>query len=175
MNTTAQIKQNAKKIAQQIANEPLELLKRAQTQIAPEQNTNVGQNPRQETDNQGASKEEQEYKKNLAERDGQKLLALENELLDIRRKRIFDELTRRIQSGEDVSIEEFSELSFEQREVLKAQLEAMQKQKTNSQNQNSGGLVEPAAKKGRRMTGFGQKQAAQKQTTRVEKPVPPSG
>jgi len=43
------------------------------------------------------------------------------------------------------------------------------------QTARDGGLVEPVAKRSRRFGGFGQKQAAERQSTKTERPVPPSG
>lgn len=176
MNTTAQVKQAIKKSAQQVAQEPLEILKSAAQQVASTEQSpsvNVPQNPETQSSSSEVSPEEQSYKKQVAEQDGRHLQALESELKDIRRQKIFNELLKRIQSGEGVPLEEFTELSFEQRDVLKAQMEAVKIQNQNSQNMSSG-LIEPNAKKGRQMGG-GQKKSAQQQTTRVEKPVPPSG
>lgn len=176
MNTTAQVKQAIKKSAQQMAQEPLELLKSAAKQISgvenlPNSNPEVRQEqPKVENE---VPQDEQNYKKQLAEQDGRHLEALESELKDIRRQKIFSELMKRIQEGEDVPVEEFSELSFEQKDVLKAQLEASKKQREMQQT-SGGGIPEPASKRGRKMGG-GQKGAAKKEETRVEKPVPPSG
>ena len=173
MNTTAQVKQAIKKSAQQIASEPLELLKSAAKQVAGSENIPFGEpvaeQPISKPDD--VPQDEKDYKKIIADQDGRHLQALESELKDIRRQKIFNDLMQRIQNGEDVPLEEFSELSFEQKEVLKAQLEAMKNR--NLQTTNSE-LIEPASKRGRQMNG-GQKRSAQKQTTRVEKPVPPSG
>lgn len=185
MPISQNLKQSLKKTARQIQNEPLEILKSAAKQVTGDENIklpweDVGTDSKpmeekQANDNQtnGPSNDEKEYKKKLAEQDGRKLEALESELRDIRRQKQFNELLSRIQNGEDVPVEEFQELSVEQRDVLKAQLEATQKRK--QQTNVVSNLPEPTAKKGRRMMGGGQKQSAQKQTTRVEKPVPPSG
>lgn len=175
MNTSAQLKQAIKKSTQQFAQEPLEVLKSATKQLTgsettPFENKPVEQVSQPET---AVPQGEQDYKKQLAEHEGRQLQALESELKDIRRQKIFNDLMRRIQSGEDIPLEEFTELSFEQRDVLKAQIQAIKMQKFNEQN-SGGGLIEPASKKGRQMGG-GQKKSAQQQTTRVEKPVPPSG
>lgn len=174
MNTaTQQVKQNIKKMAQQFANEPLEILKTARHQISPEDRgyEDKSNESKQQNTNPDLSQEES-YKKQLAEQDGRRLEALQAEILDIQRQRIYKELLARIQSGEDVPIEDFQELSYDQREVLKAHLESVESR--NSQQAASTPLVEPVSRKSRRMGG-GQKQSAQKQTTRVEKPVPPSG
>lgn len=179
------LKQALKKSAKQLQNEPLEILRSAAKQVSGDETIklpwedvevdNKQGEEKQGSNNQtsGPSNDEKEYKKKLAEQDGRKLQALEAELLDIRRQKRFNELLAKIQGGEDVPIEEFQELSSEQRDVLKAQLEAVRTRKNQQTVTND--LPEPTAKKGRRMMGGGQKQSAQKQTTRVEKPVPPSG
>ncbi len=172
MNTTAQIKQSIKKSARAIGDEPLEFLKSAARQISGEDLKSSQEQPTPSPDTE-ISQDEQDYKKRVAEQDGRHLQALESELKDIRRQKIFKDLMQRIQNGEDIPLEEFTELSYEQRDVLKAQIEAVKSQKENYQDTSSQ-LSEPAAKRGRKMGG-GQKQSAQKQTTRVEKPVPPSG
>lgn len=171
---TAQVKQAIKKSAQQMAQEPLELLKTASRQVTGEQLTGSEQTPQQQEQPKSVSdvpQDEQKYKQQVAEQDGRHLQALESELKDIRRQKIFNELMKRIQDGEDIPFEEFTELSFEQRDVLKAQVEAV---KTRNSSPATDQLVTPASKRGRKMGG-GQKGAAKREETRVEKPVPPSG
>lgn len=153
-----------KKTIKAIGEEPLEFLKSAAKQINVSENTK----PLEQPINQEQSNLD---KAAIAEKDGRHLQALESELKDIRRQKIFNELMRRIQAGENIPLEEFTELSYEQRDVLKAQIEAV---KTRNSQLVTDQLVMPSAKKGRKMGG-GQKQSAQQQTTRVEKPVPPSG
>lgn len=181
------LKQSLKKTARQIQNEPLEILKSAAKQVTGDENIKLpwedaetDSKPKEEkqgNDSQtnGPSNDEKEYKKKLAEQDGRKLEALESELRDIRRQKRFNELLGRIQNGEDVPIEEFQELSVEQRDVLKAQLEATQKRKQMQSQQQSSGIPMPTSKQGRQMGAGARKRSAQKETTRVEKPVPPSG
>lgn len=178
MNTTAQVKQAIKKSAQQIRQEPLELLRSAAKQVTGSENLPFLNQPEKKQDKpkqegDAVPQDEKEYKKKVAEQDGRHLQALESELKDIRRQKLFNSLMQRIQSGEDVPLEEFTELSYEQKDVLKAQMEAYKKQKAMQANQGSG-IPMPASKRGRQMSG-GQKGAAKKEETRVEKPVPPSG
>jgi len=173
---TAQVKQAIKKSAQQMAQEPLELLRTAAKQVTgveslPNANA-VPEQPKVNTDPE-IPQDETKYKAQVAEQDGRHLQALESELKDIRRQKLFNELMKRIQAGENVPLEEFAELSFEQKDVLKAQMEAFKKQQAMQSNQSSG-IPIPDAKRGRKMGG-GQKGAAKKEQTRVEKPVPPSG
>ena len=174
MNTTAQVKQAIKKSAQQMAQEPLELLRTAAKQVTGQESTpksDAGpEQPKANADPE-IPQDETKYKQQVAEQDGRHLQALESELKDIRRQKLFNELMKRIQEGEDVPLEEFSELSFEQRDVLKAQIQAV---KNRNVQQSVSSVDMPTSKKGRKMGG-GQKGAAKKEETRVEKPVPPSG
>ncbi len=174
MNTTAQVKQAIKKSAQQMAQEPLELLRTAAKQVTGVENlpnTNAGpEQPKANADPE-IPQDETKYKAQVAEQDGRHLQALESELKDIRRQKLFNELMKRIQEGENIPLEEFTELSYEQRDVLKAQIQAVQ---TRNSSHATDQVAMPSAKKGRKMGG-GQKGAAKKEETRVEKPVPPSG
>ena len=175
MNTaTAQVKQAIKKSAKTFADEPLELLKSARKQITGEEMNSGPEIPqngqKSDPDTHQDLQKEEVYKQQKAESESRTLQALESELKDIRRQKLFNDLMARIQNGENIPLEEFSELSYEQKDVLKAQIEAVRAR--NSQPVTDQ-LIEPISKKGRQM--FGQKQSAQKQTTRVEKPVPPSG
>jgi hypothetical protein len=171
MNTSAQVKQQIKKTAQQMAAEPLELLKNAARQVTGAENL-PNNTARQEKQNDEVPQDEQNYKKRVAEQDGRHLEALESELRDIRRQKLFNELMQKIQNGEDVSLVDFTELSYEQKDVLKAQIQAVKNR--NAQQQTVSTVEAPQAKRGRKMGG-GQKGAAKKEETRVEKPVPPSG
>lgn len=170
---TAQVKQAIKKSAQQMAQEPLELLRNATKQVTGVENLpNSNPEPQQEQSKEDViPQEETNCQKKVAEQDGRHLQALESELKDIRRQKLFKELMKRIQEGEDVPIEEFSELSYEQRDVMIAQTEAV---KNRNVQQVASSVEMPIAKRGRKMGG-GQKGAAKRETTRVEKPVPPSG
>lgn len=175
MNTSTQIKQAIKKSAQQVRQEPLELLKTATRQITGVENlpnSNFeSREPAQNANPDQVPDDELKYKKQVAEQDGRRLEALTSEIKDITRQKIFNDLMKRIQSGEDVPVGEFSELSYEQKDVLKAQMEAA---KARNSQPVTNQLELPQAKRGRKMGG-GQKGAAKKEQTRVEKPVPPSG
>ena len=65
---------------------------------------------------------------------------------------------QRIQNGEDVPLEEFAELSFEQKDVLKAQIQAV---KNRNLQQTTSSIDMPQAKRGRKMGG-GQKGLCEK-------------
>lgn len=153
-----------KKSIKAIGEEPLEILKSVAKQVSVSENIPSTEQP----------KEQEHSNLNqvvMAEQDGRRLQALESELKDIRRQKIFNDLMRRIQEGEDIPFEEFTELSYEQRDVLKAQIQAV---KSRNTQQTTNSVDMPQAKRGRKMGG-GQKGAAKREETRVEKPVPPSG
>lgn len=159
-------KTTAQKIAKQIAQEPLELLRTASDQVS------GNQIPRQEEgqkEQKGESFQTELQDKSKASR---LMEAYQRELIDIRREDLFKDLQRRISQGEEIPLENYVELSIEQKQVLKAQMEAVKNKPLAINHQP---LVEPAAKKGRRLFNFGKKTEVKRQQTRVENIVPPSG
>jgi hypothetical protein len=176
-NTVKQTGQSARdlaqKIARQLSQEPLEILKTAGEQVARPEIPASNQNP----NNEGQQKN-QEGQQKLQDKmkAGRRMEALNTELNDIRKQDLFKDLQGRIAGGEEVPLEDYPELSMEQKQVLKAQMEAVkyQKQQAAFNESQAGGSLFGTAKKGRKMGGS-QKQEAEKQQTRVEKPVPPSG
>lgn len=173
MNTAQTTKNLAKVIAKQIAQEPLEILKKAPSQVlgTPEKSppTENSSGPSDKTKIIERNQNELQDKAKGSRR----IEALDRELKGIERDKLFKELQRKISEGQEVYLNEYPSLSMEQKQVLNAQIEAIKAR--NLQSENDNGLIEPTAKKGRRLFSFGQKQAAERQTTRVEKPVPPSG
>lgn len=166
---------NTTKSSKVFINEPLEILKSARDQVLRPENSPQQKQEVEPPQSSESTQKEEDYKKQRVEQDGKQLEVLESELKDIRRQKLFNDLMQRIQSGEDVPLEEFSELSYEQKDVLKAQVEVTKQQKVNIKNSNNKNLIEPTAKKGRRFMGLNRKQAAEEQQTRVEKRLSPSG
>lgn len=170
MNKTAQ--DIAKSIAKQIAQEPAEILKDVGEQV-------VGEQPfpkiseKQPPGGTDTSKEEQEARDDAFAR--RRTLALQKEIEDIRKQATFSDLQNKISEGVDVYPEEYPGLSIEQKQVLKAQMEAVKIQKQQAAYQNGIGEVPTIHSKPSRRFGAGQKHEAEKAQTRVEKPVPPSG
>lgn len=174
MNTTAQVKKNIKKSLKQMGDEPLEVLKTAKKQVGMPESSSHDENTMDDYVPKEEKEPDEELKKEVAESDRKNLNELESEIRQISEKKLFDTLLQRIQSGENVPVEEFQELSHEERAVLKAQLEATKNRM--SQQQAEKPLVEPQAKQSRRLGGFvKRKTQAEKQQTRVEMPLPPSG
>lgn len=175
-STSNSAKSLAQQIARQMAQEPLEVLKTASSQVTGEEmqrspeNQSASQTPEDQTKLLHHQQEIQDKMKST-----RRMEALERELGDIHKQDLFKDLQGRISKGEEIPLEDYSELSMEQKQVLKAQMEAVkfQKQQAAYQESQAGGKLFGSAKKGRNMRG--QKAEAERQQTRVEKPVPPSG
>lgn len=179
-DTTKSAKSLAQQIAKQMAREFPEVLKTAGSQV-----TGVEKTP--STENPGPPRTQSEANKLLSHQqelqDKMKstrlMEAFQRELEDIHKQDVFKDLQERIAGGEKIPLEDYSELSPEQKQVLKAQMEAVefqQKQAEYMASQEKGSLF-GSSKRSRKMGGGskGQKREAEKQQTRVEKPVPPSG
>lgn len=173
-DTTKSAKSLAQQIAKQMAREPLEILKDAGDQISDRQEVRP-------LDGIGNNSEDQqrqiEHQNDLQDKmkSTRRMEALDRELEDIRKQDLFKDLQAKIAQGIEVPLEDYSELTMEQKQVLKAQMEAVKFQKDQAEyNESQKGFQLPASKKGRKMGG-GQKGQAEKEQTRVEKPVPPSG
>ncbi len=158
------IKQTAQQIARQI--DPSEFLKTATEQIGVR-----SQRPQEEDQKQttAPSKVEEKKPENLSF-----LNSYKSELEEIRRESLFKQLQQKISEGEFVPLENYiKELSFEQREVLKAQIEVIENQKQAAAiSQQKDSPLQVVAKKGRNaMMGMFKKKNEQ----HVETRLPPSG
>lgn len=172
-DTANSAKTLAQQIAKQMSQEPYEVLKKAR-----EQTLNLeylgefagkGINIGDRKDNNTA---EHEIKDKA--RSERLIQALNRELEDIRKQNLFKSLQERIMQGEIIPLEEYAELTMDQKQVLKAQMEAVQTRIRQSQSAGFKDVPAIHSKPSRRF-GAGQKQEAEKQQTRIEKPVPPSG
>lgn len=176
--TAKSAKQMAQAIAKQMAQEPMEVLRTARSQVtgtessAPKEQRIAQAAPiPQEPANKQSQNSEAVHDQLVVQR---RMEALNRELEDMHKQTLFKELQEKIVGGEDVPIEDYGELSMEQKQVLKAQKEAVQKQVQGQQIQKGNALPMPSSKRSRRF-GPSRKQEAEKQQQRVEKPVPPSG
>lgn len=166
----------SKKIARQIAQEPLEILKSAKRQMSGENLSNQGENTETRPIQAVEEKNEtNELKKKDTLHSSRTLEALDRELEDIRRDKLLKELQKGISQGEEVYLENYPELTLDQKQVLKAQVEAVKIQRAQQASVQGQALVEPKSKTPRGSWLFGGKAQAEKQKTRVEKPLPPSG
>lgn len=163
-----------KKIIKQIAQEPLEILKTAGEQVSGEAEASAAEIP-QDTENSSDQNKLLTHQRKLQDemKSGRRMEALNRELEDIQKQDLFSGLQRRIAEGEQIPLEDYGELSMEQKQVLKAQMEAVRVQRAKVEYTGDR-LIEPTAKRGRRF-GPSRKQEVERQQTHVEKPVPPSG
>lgn len=162
----------ARKIASQMTREPLEILKTAKEQTVGGVRPPETQ-PQPLTISQDVPKPNTETPQ-VKMMNSRRMEALNRELTEIRKNDLVKDIQRRISEGEDVPLEDYMELSMEQKQVLNAQMEAYRAQALRVHNQNISEVPSVSSKPSRRF-GAGQKQEAEKQQTRVEKPVPPSG
>lgn len=166
----------AQQTAKQIVREPWEILGGAGKQVTGveqsiQPNSSLGQHPSAENLSVSDEARFQEQDKAQSVR---RIEALDRELQEIERQRVFNELQRKIQGGQEVYLNDITELSYEQKDVLRAQIETIKVQK--SQIQNNGPVQEPASKPSRRFAfGKGAKAQALKEQTKTERPLPPSG
>jgi ABC-type phosphate transport system auxiliary subunit len=166
------IKQTAQQIARSVArqslNESNEFLKAAREQIAPALEVPHQEAPKPSIPVQNA--EQSEANKNQSIRLKE---AYGAELEQIRRDNLFKDLQRKIAEGQTVPLEDYiNELGSEQREVLKAQMEAVQVRKKNAELKGKkDSLPKIISKKGRGMFNKIKKQNEQ----HVETRQPPSG
>lgn len=173
-DTTNAAKTLAQQIAQQMRKEPLEILKEVRSQAAPESMKREENSASPQQNNQDSSQELHNQLTQIDKNKSERLIsAFNKELDDIRKQKIFKDLQARISAGEKIALHEYGELTMEQKQVLQAQMEAVAAQ-TGNQSQNFSDVPSISSKPNRRF-GAGQKQAAQKEQTHVEKPVPPSG
>lgn len=159
-------KQQAINVAKIAARESNEVLKSAAEQLS----------PFPQTEKKEVNKQKLEDPERAPRVEGQKNLSFLNEykaeLNEIRRDNLFKELQSKISEGESVPLENYiNELSYEQREVLKAQMEAIRVRiDTQNTNQQKSGIREVVSKKGRQMFNKIKKRNEQ----HVETRMPPS-
>lgn len=180
MNPAKQVGQTARDIAEniakQVAREPLEILKDVGEQVTGIEST-LPQKENQESQTVNPHEDISTQQNELKDRAfaNRRREALQNEINDIRKQDLVSKLQGDISQGIKVPLENYTELSMDQKQVLKAQMEAVENSRKEASIQASVNEVPAIHSKPSRRFGAGQKQEAEKQKTRVEKPVPPSG
>jgi hypothetical protein len=144
-------KQTAQKAAQAVAKqasyETGEFLKSAREQVmTPPETPRQDENKKQEAPQE--QKEDSTNKRHVSY-----LESYQQELEQIRRENLYKELLKKVTEGEVVPLEDYAkELSFEQRQVLKAQMEAVKaRREQTEQEQSTNSLPQIISKQGRRM------------------------
>jgi uncharacterized protein YPO0396 len=140
-------KPTAQQIRNLIVNKPLEILKTAREQISPINQPEPNENKPKE-DSEPINEQKLESQKS------RRIEALDAELNQIRRDNLFKDLQRKIAEGEEIPLENYiKELGSEEREVLKAQMEAVKTRKVASENKSKDSLPQIISKKARGMVG----------------------
>jgi len=116
------IKQQAQKIAKQLAQEPFEMAKSAKSQVSPfEIVQGQGQPKTTNRSNQTRTPSDTQRQENADKIQSQRLIqAYEQELKDISKKSLYEELLEMTGQGIYVPVEDYPQLSPEERQVLKA-------------------------------------------------------
>lgn len=159
----------ARQFAKQIANEPFEILKTATNQLNPEIQQNSQTASNQSRESQQDQAEEERKKQEDFVKSKRLLGALEQEMKEIATQKLFSELQRKIAEGQVVYLNDYPELSMEQKQVLMAQAQAVKERNISPPKVFS----EASSKKGRRMQGWGAK--VKREQTKTETRQPPSG
>lgn len=161
-------KQTAINIAKQTARESSEFLKIAKEQVAPTENAKSGKEP--EAHEQSQKKEEDQNKENIGNlREHSSFMgAYKQELEQIRKENLFKKLQKRIAEGEEIPLLNYvNELTSEQREVLKAQMEAVKVRREQEEEAKKKNILpEVISKKGRQMFNMFKKRNEQYVETR---------
>ena len=174
-DTTNSAKNLAQQIVKQMADEPLEILKDVKEQTTGEELSGQLDSQRPGDSDEQKKPSERQGQLNDQIKSSRRIEAFQREIEDIRKQNLFKDLQRNISEGGKIPLEDYPELSIDQKQVLNAQTEAVRVKMTNAKNADDKLLVEPAVKKGRQLFNFGKKQSMKNEQTRVEKPVPPSG
>lgn len=161
----------ARKIAKQVAREPLEVAKSAGRQAAGVESQPVQQQPPAVAGKQPEGVSPQEEQK-IRERGQRVLQALESELGDIRRRKAFEGVQRRIAGGETVNLASIEGLSPEQKNALNAQMQAAKAQRESAKASEP--LAEPQTKQ-RRNIFSGMKGKVSRLKRKTELRLPPTG
>jgi len=162
------VKQTAQQIAKQVARNSFEesekFARAAREQISPVQRV-----PENQTQQREEKPKEQEQ---IPPKTNRLLQSYNTELEEIRRDNLFKDLQIKIANGEDVPLENYqNELSSEQREVLKAQIEAIEVRKNAEVSKQNESLPQIVSKRARGMMNTFKKRNQQ----HVEMRQPPSG
>lgn len=178
-DTSSQLKKAAIKMAQDLAQEPVEILKGVASQVLPvseelSQNSKDSQSSFFGIKKNNFSQEEKEEQDRV---DISRLRELESELKQIRIEKQVRELQEKIANGDVVYLEKYPEIPIEQKQVLKAQMEAVAKRRQEEAKAQSSYIqAEPSSRPSRRLFSFGgSKKYAEDLSKSRETRMPPSG
>lgn len=135
------------KVLSQIVEETEKTFESAKSQVLP-QKKEIPTKKEQE-----GLKESREEKQ-IEARSRMLLQKLRAELEEIRREKIFNELSKRVSQGEEINLSLYPNLTIEQRQVLKAQMEAIKRKKEElEKSEQKEDIQEPTTKRPRGLFG----------------------
>lgn len=164
----------ARKSAAQIAKEPLEFLADFDTQLRSIEHPPIEKSPGKENTIKSSGESAKIEEQKDREKAKRLSLAYVAELEDIRRQKIFEELKRKILSGEEVVLEGIKELSPDQIQVLRALKEALEGKQSENKEKIETPLVEPVSKPKRGLFS-GINTRVERLKRKSEMRLPPSG
>lgn len=175
MPVPAQIKKAPQDIAKKVLEETSEIWDEAVGQVLSgdrRQNFSADNNPLGLKTGTSFSEEEKNRQKQM---DLSRLRELEAEIEKVRIDQKIKELQEKIMAGETVYLENYPEIPIEQKQVLKAQIEAV-RQRMMAQASSQSVKPEPSTKQSRRLFSFGgSKKHAEDLQRSTETRMPPSG
>lgn len=175
MPVPAQIKKAPQDIAKKVLEETSEVWDEAVGQMLSSdrrQNSSVDNDPLGLKADASFSEEEKNRQKQM---DLSRLRELEAEIEKVRIDQKIKELQEKIMAGETVYLENYPEIPIEQKQVLKAQIEAV-RQRMMEQESSQSVKTEPSTKPSRRLFSFGgSKKHAEDLQRSTETRMPPSG
>ena len=151
LNVTRQIKKTAKdearKVARQIASEPFEIIREASRKSVGVEIFPDSEQQKKDPDSKQVDKSKEE---NIKKEDEAKKIRLHaayiRELEDIKKEKKLSELQEKIQLGEDITQADLEGLSIDERQVIVAQIEVMQTRKAAQKAKDDNRLVIPQSK-----------------------------
>ncbi len=177
-NIASQIKSAPQDIAKKVAEETSEVLDDAIAQVLGSKdkpNISPANGNEDFLDLEAKDSFSEEEKNRQKQADLSRLRELEAEIEKIRIEKTIKELQEKIMAGETVYLENYPEIPIEQKQVLKAQMEAV-RQRLLAQHQTQQPKPEPSTRPSRRLFGFGgSKKHAEDLQRSTETRMPPSG
>ncbi len=177
-NIASQIKSAPQDIAKKVAEETSEVLDDVITQVLGKKDISNNSQNNDSSNFLGLNREasfSEEEKNRQKQADLSRLRELESEIEKIGIEKTIRELQEKIMAGETVYLENYPNIPIEQKQVLRAQMEAV-RERLASQQQAQQPKSEPSTRLSRRLFGFGgSKKHAEDLQRSTETRMPPSG
>ena len=166
-------KKIVRQAVRQVAQEPLEIAKSVGGQVTGVEGQGTRRPGQSIPETQGPVQPTVEDEQKIRQRGERILEALEAEIEEIRRQKVFKEVQRRITAGEVINLTNIVELSSEQKRMLAVQMQLVQANKQKEEKVKNP-LVEPGTKRGRNIL-EGMKGKVSRLRKKTELRLPPTG